>query len=139
MKTVKYIVLLMVVSMLLINSSPAEAADAAAMRSFADTVVNELTTAMETNNYSLYAKHWSPTARKQLSKEKFQQLYAASQVFGKLKSKTFYNTFDKMGYSVYQWKAVFEKAPAPLYLRVVLKETGGRIYVEGHFILNDPK
>lgn len=136
MKRVAKIIGLAIIVAFVLGGAAAHA-DNKEILKYAGPVINQLTKAMETCNYNMYVKPWSPglNIRKKISKEDFKK---ACQInnnkLGKLEKKKLYNVVKKNGFTIVQWTAKFEKAPKGLYLRLVLKKEDGKYQVHGHWV-----
>ena len=68
--------------------------------------------AIETGNYDKFSEHSIEEAKRQLTKEKFQQLAVSfRQRHGKLKKIQYLGSVDKYSGRILLWKAIFERTP----------------------------
>jgi len=133
------IIIFVLLTFVILGVSMAYADENKEILKIADPIVDKLTKGMETKNYDMYIKQWSPEAKKMIKKDKFEaNCDATIAKVGKLKSKTFYNIVDQKGYKIVQWKAKFTKAPQDVYLQLMLKKIDKKYYVEGHWIRPEP-
>ncbi|MFP4497797.1 MAG: hypothetical protein ACLFQV_06250 [Vulcanimicrobiota bacterium] len=143
MKKMNLVLILLVFAVLACNSVSAKDPandDEKALLKAATPIVEKLMEAMEKKDFALYKEPWEPSIAATLTRKDFE---AASDLInnqlGKLESKKFYDYQVYKGYDVIHWKAVFSNAKdKDLYLRLVVKETGGKYQVAGFFIKTSP-
>jgi hypothetical protein len=130
----KLAVSLLLVAVLLFSFGCAAKVDVDAVRSYADSMTENLLIGMNNKNYAVFSRDFDETMKKALPEPKFSDLIA--QINGKIgsyvpNSKEFERAYKTGNFVNVVYKAKFTEESSPVTVRVVFSEVNGEHKISG--------
>jgi hypothetical protein len=130
----KLAVSLLLVVILFFSFGCAAKVDVGTVRSYADSMTENLLTGMNKEDYTVFSRDFDEAMKKAIPESKFSDLVA--QVNGKIGayvfgSKTFDRAYKSGGYINVVYKAKFTNETSPVTVRIVFNEVNGKHKISG--------